>query len=294
MVPPLYNETPEHAHALQTEKNAYDRLPDALQCLYLMEFHNKSFDYISVVPMNPATCDHYDADAGAAAGVVRNGDAAAGEHGVDCETWFAPLWWTTHPDDQHHQRGRCKPIADMLISVDFNARLESRDVIEAAHVVVSSVTSPKKHVLLSRGAPPHFGDVYATALHRDKLVGDKLVGDKLVGDKLVGDKLVGDKLVGDETVCIPYGGLPLVALTHSIVRVIVRSKTNPGDLVVRYRVLPPEERMRTALQTSPMVVISPSPSGNITTSLYVVDGTVSLQNHPMADCIDCVSNCSVM
>jgi hypothetical protein len=87
----------------------------------------------------------------------------------------------------------------------------------------------------------------------------------------------------DANVSVPYAGVPLVALQFAIVNVRVVCLAYPGDVIVRYKVLPMEMRRRVAQTSHELVVIAAphGPNGRI----HLMSGDMSTLSSPSCNCI---------
>lgn len=81
----LYTDTPDHAHAALSEKEAYLSMPAAQRCVHLAGLCDKAFDYCTSVAFELS-------DEG------------------DVDTWEASLW---------PGAGEKRPIADVLVAVNM-------------------------------------------------------------------------------------------------------------------------------------------------------------------------------
>ena len=172
----LYSDTPEHAHAALSEKEAYLCMPVAHRCVHLARLCNKAFDYCTTVAFERSKED---------------GD----------DTWVASLW---------QDADGIRPIADVLVAVDM--------------------CPPKGAIVSSARLEVHHKRDSSPAVFLSEADG--------------------------ATVSVPYAGVPLVALQYAAVIVRVRCPTHPGDVTVRYRVLPQEKRLRTAMTSHELTVIA--------------------------------------
>jgi hypothetical protein len=164
----LYDDSWEHQRMIESEKIAYTGLSRPQQCIRLVQYCKRAFDYNSTLPFVYDPIE---------------------------QAWVIILW-----------EPRVCPIPilpDQLIAITF-----------PLSPITSSIFSMQ---------------VVATSLHKDH------------PPDIVITSTDGIELPVD------VSGLPLVAMQYTRIRILVRSKSDPGPIVCRFRILPDDLRYMMAI-----------------------------------------------
>lgn len=122
----LYTDTPEHAHAMSSEKEAYSNKTPVERCLYLAKLCNKAFAYNRAISFDPV-----DADAN---------EAKLNEDGAN--NWVATLWPLSD-----------RMAADVLVAVEMCPSKDDIVVILNARLEVIASNPTSNTIICLSDAP---------------------------------------------------------------------------------------------------------------------------------------------
>lgn len=220
---PLYSDTPEHAHAVMSEKETYLHMPAGFRCLRLAVTHDKAFEYCHTTTFQK-----------------EEEEGGGGE--ADATWWVAHL---RHDGQQLEKKGKQHAIADYLMAVDM--------------------CPPKGAVVTSARLEVHNGNGNSRTL------------------------MVCLSEADCATVSVPMSGVPVAALQYAFIMVRVKCSTHPGDVTVRYKVLPHEKRRQVAQGCHELSVYAAPHRGKC---VYISMGEMHLDEPPSpASCTEC---CTMM